>query len=279
MPDVDVTHRRIDDGLHLIGGCVVRPPSRYEDADDPPDWFEPGHATHGPFNAYLLAGDETLLFDTTPPSMTEGLFEALDDLLDEPLDHVVVSHPEAPHGGNAEALVEAYGADLIVPESDPLHDHALESVAADRREVAGGDTLDLGGRRVEFVDPVLFDLASTTWMFDGGTGALFTVDAYGNGHIDDECGGFVDEIASDPGTFTRERWIGFHSFTFPWLAYADPERIRAGIEGVIERHQPSIVAPAHGSPIREDAVGYMRELVPVVEEISDRGLGQEVRLR
>lgn len=279
MADVNVTHRRIDDGLHLIGSCVIRPPSRYDGADDPPDWFEPGHATHGPFNAYLLTGEETALFDTTPPSMTEGLFEALDELLDGPLDHVVVSHPEAPHGGNAEALVEAYGADLIVPESDPLHDHALESVAADRREVGDGDTLDLGDRRLEFVDPVLFDLASTTWMVDDRTDALFTVDAYGNGHLDVECGRFVDEIADDPVTFAGERWIGFHSFTFPWLAYAEPERIRVGIEGIIERCEPSIVAPAHGSPIREDAAEYMRELVPVVEEISDRGLGQEVRLR
>ena len=276
MSTVTVTPRRIVDGLHRIGGCVIRP-SRFEDVDDPPDWYEPGTATHGYFNAYLLSGEKTLLWDTTPPSMRAEVLEALSGLLDDGLDYIAISHPEAPHGGNAEALIERYGADLIVP-ADPLHGHALDPVVADRLEMGPGDTLDLGDRTLEFVDPPLFDLAATNWLFDHGTGALFTVDAFVNGHLETECGLFTEEIADDPDEFVRERWVDAHTITIPWLAYADPERLISELEDIVETYEPRIICPSHGSGIRTDAVEYIRRLYPVIEEISERSLGQEVRV-
>ena len=124
----------------------------------------------------------------------------------------------------------------------------------------------------------MFDLAATTWMYEATTGALFTVDAYGNAHAEGECGGFVDELTDDPETFTTLRWLGFHSHTFPWFAYVDPDRRAAEIEGLVGRFDPDLVAPAHGAPIREDAVGYLRRLMPIVEQISELGLGQDTRV-
>jgi flavorubredoxin len=281
----DITRREIADGLHLLQGCVVpeQVQARMDAMDEPPPWYDPAGEVHAQFNAYLFAGEETLLFDTLPPNMREDVLDALDAVLDDRgLDYLVVSHPEAPHGGNAGAILDAYpGAELLVPETDELHDLALGSAVEEHAEVTDGDELDLGSHAVEFCRSPMFDLAATTWMYERETGALFTVDAYGNAHSAGagECGRFVDEMTDDPEAFTTQRWLGFHSHTFPWFAYVEPERLAAEIEVLVDRFDPELVAPAHGAPIREDAVGYLRRLVPVIERISDLGLGQDVRVR
>jgi len=278
----DITVREIGDGLHLLQGCVTpeEVAARLESMDDPPPWYDPSGEVHAQFNAYLVDGEETLLFDTLPPNMREDVLRELGSLLDGgSLDHLVVSHPEAPHGGNADAILDEHpGADLLVPETDELHDLALGATVDDHLEVTDGDSIDLGTHAVEFCAPPMFDLAGTAWMHEARTGALFTVDAYGNAHAEGECGEFVDEIADDPETFTTLRWLGFHSHTFPWFAYVDPDRMAAEIDHLLERFDPELVAPAHGAPIREDAAGYLRRLVPIVEQISDLGLGQDVRV-
>lgn len=280
----DITCREIAEGLHLLQGCVVpeQVQARMDAMDEPPPWYDPGGEVHAQFNAYLFAGEETLLFDTLPPNLRGDILDALDAILDDRgLDYLVVSHPEAPHGGNAGAILDAYPeAELLVPETDELHDLALGSAVEEHAEVTDGDELGLGTHAVEFCRSPMFDLAATTWMYERETGALFTVDAYGNAHSEaaGECGRFVDEIADDPGAFTTQRWLGFHSHTFPWFAYVEPGRLAAEVEALVERFHPDLVAPAHGSPIREDAVGYLRRLVPVIEQISDLGLGQDVRV-
>jgi flavorubredoxin len=280
----DITRREIAEGLHLLQGCVVpeEVQTRLDGMDEPPPWYDPTGEVHAQFNAYLFAGEETLLFDTLPPNMRGDVLDALDAVLDgRDLDYLVVSHPEAPHGGNAGAILEAYpDAELLVPETDELHDLALGSAVEEHAAVTDGDELALGSHAVEFCRSPMFDLAATTWMYERETGALFTVDAYGNAHAAaaGECGQFVDELTDDPKAFTTQRWLGFHSHTFPWFAYVEPGRLAAEIEALVDRFEPDLVAPAHGAPIREDAVGYLRRLVPVIEQISELGLGQDVRV-
>ncbi|MEF8907892.1 MAG: MBL fold metallo-hydrolase [Haloarculaceae archaeon] len=280
----DITRREIAEGLHLLQGCVVpeEVQARLDEMDEPPPWYDPTGEVHAQFNAYLFAGEETLLFDTLPPNMRGDVLDALDAVLDgRDLDYLVVSHPEAPHGGNAGAILEAYpGTELLVPETDELHDLALGSAVEEHADVTDGDELDLGSHAVEFCRSPMFDLAATTWMYERETGALFTVDAYGNAHAAaaGECGRFVDELTDDPEAFTTQRWLGFHSHTFPWFAYVEPGRLAAEIEALVDRFEPDLVAPAHGAPIRADAVGYLRRLVPVIEQISDLGLGQDIRV-
>lgn len=278
MAQTSLTAREIAPATTLLAGCTVPQVAAEQLAamDDPPAWYDPDRDVHAQFNAYLLEGRETLLFDTLPPNFGDRIVGYLEEQ-DVSLDYLVVSHPEAPHGGNAEALLSAHpDATLVVPESDALHDLALTRTVESFREVGDGDSIDLGGRTLEFLDPVLFDLAATTWAHDTATGTLFTVDAYGNAHMDGDCCEFVDELTDDPEEYVTLRWSGFHGHTFPWLAYSDPERIMADMEVLIERVSPQLIAPAHGAVVREDAVGYLRRLEPVLETIVEQGLGQDV---
>jgi flavorubredoxin len=278
MAHTTLTTREMAPDTTLLAGCTIPQAAaeRLAAMDDPPPWYDPDRDIHAQFNAYLLESEETLLFDTLPPNFGDRIVDYLEER-DVSLDYLVVSHPEAPHGGNAGGLLSAHPeATLVVPESDALHDLALTRTVDSFREVGDGDEIDLGGRRLEFLDPVLFDLASTTWAHDTATGTLFTVDAYGNTHMDGDCCEFVDELTDDPEEFVTLRWTGFHAHTFPWLAYADPGRIMADMEVVIERFPPELIAPSHGAVVREDAVGYLRRLEPVLESIVEQGLGQDV---
>lgn len=276
---VDV--REVAEGLDVIAGCIEPDfiTEVLEEVEGTPDWHEEGEEIHSQFNAYLVSGEERLLFDTLPPNMREEALEAVETLLDgDSLDYLVISHPEAPHGGNADALLERYpDAEVLVPGVGSLHELHLDAQDLDPRAVDPGETVDLGGRVVEFVEPLFYDLATTIWMVDRGTDALFTVDAYGNPHSSSECGAFVEEIAPDPDTHAVLRWLAFHSHTVPWMAYVEPERIEAELEALVDCHDPEMLAPAHGAPVREDAATYLRAILPIVEGITDVGLGQDVR--
>lgn len=277
----EVTVRTLADGLHVIAGCIEPDfvTDVLEELETTPDWHTEGEEVHSQFNAYLLSGEEHLLFDTLPPNMRGDVLESVSELLgDDDLDYVVVSHPEAPHGGNTEALLEAYpDAEVLVPGTGSLHELHLGPHEIDPTTVDPGETVDLDGRVVEFVEPLLYDLASTVWMYDRGSEALFTVDAFGNPHSGSECGAVLGEIAPDPDTHAVRRWLAFHSHTIPWLAYAEPDRIEAELEALLERYEPAMLAPAHGAPATEDATEYLRAVTPIVQGITDVGLGQDVR--
>lgn len=281
MAKREVTVRALADGFDVIAGCIEPDfvTDVLEELETTPDWHTEGEQIHSQFNAYLLSGEEHLLFDTLPPNMRGDVLESVADLLgDDDLDYVVVSHPEAPHGGNTEALLEAYpGAEVLVPGTGSLHELHLGPHELEPTTVDPGETVDLGGRVVEFVEPLLYDLASTVWMYDHGSEALFTVDAFGNPHSGSECGAVLGEIAPDPDTHAVLRWLAFHSHTVPWLAYAEPDRIEAELEALLERYDPAMLAPAHGAPATEDATEYLRAVMPIVQGITDVGLGQDVR--
>ncbi len=273
--------RALADGFHVIAGCID--PDFITDflaeVDAMPEWHAEGEEIHSQFNAYLLSGDDHLLFDTLPPNMREAILTEVEDLLaGAALDYIVISHPEAPHGGNAEALLDQYpNAEVIVPGGGGLHDLHLGGHAIDPTPLEPGETIDLGGRVVECVDPLFYDLAATLWLFDHDTRALFTVDSYGNAHASSECGALLHEIASQPDIHAVSRWLAFHSHTIPWLAYAEPDRINAELEALLDRFEPEMLAPAHGAPATADAATYLRAIRPVVDGISEAGLGQDIR--
>lgn len=270
-----VNSRRISKDLHLISGCVLIPQSELPDQDGNfPDWYVGGKDIHAPFIAYVINGDKSLIYDTCPPNMTSEMLTHLSNILEgDDLDYIVVSHPEAPHGGNAGALLDQYpDADLIVPSAGSLHD--LHVGTSEFQRASHGDCLDLGKYQVEFHDPILFDLASTIWMFETNTKTLFPSDGYGYPHMEHECGQFTDELLATPENVI-DRWMNFHNTSIPWLAYADPQRYEVLTENLVQKYNPSILAPAHGLPMLNDASKYIQMIVPTIEAIHEQGFASE----
>jgi len=233
-----------------------------------PDWYDPDQDVLIPQCAYLVEGtDETLLFDTLSPASTDHVIGAISTLVgDRGLDYLVVSHPDVPHAGNASAILDEHlETRLVAPRYG--NDHELYRLD-DALHVGEGDSIDLGGRVVEFHEATFLDAPVSVWMSERETGTLFTVDWMGFPHSDNEALTPVDESA---GTFDIEQFVEFHSRVLFWYQYVDGEKVAREIDRLVDRHDPGIVAPAHGRVIRADADGHMKLMKDVPGIIERRG--------
>lgn len=233
-------------------------PPWYEDVDSPSD-------IHTVWNAYLIEGEETLLFDTLPPILESEIIEAVEMILDgRDLDYLVASHPEASHVGNTRAIVEAFpSTTLLAPERGS--EEAELYHLGDAELVEPGDALDLGGPEIEFVEPLFPDHNMTIWMHELASNTLFTVDWIAMFIKESNRGTFVDELDQD---LTPERLIELSSAIFPWFQYADVETTDRAIEEFASRFDDPVVAPAHGHVIREDGERYMRMMKDAVRHVA-----------
>lgn len=242
--------REIAPGVHWIQECG-------------PDRGGAGeHEVHVPQHAYLLTGAESLLFDTLSPASTDHVLAELDAVLDDGLDYLVPSHPDVPHAGNVRAIQEAYpDAELVGPRYGTGHGlyHLDEATL-----VGEGDAIDLGGLEVAFHEAAFPDAAVHVWMTEETTSTLFTVDWLGFPHIGDECDLCVEEFDRE---VTVDRLVNLNEFVLFWLKYVDVERTLATVDRVLEAYDPSIIAPAHGNPVREDVAAHVEKMKTATERI------------
>lgn len=246
----------------------------YEDGPDrsamfqgegpPPDWYDGDTPIHIPQCAYLLTGNQTLLFDTLSPASTDKIVDETRAIVGEDgLDYLVISHPDVPHAGNTLALLEAFpSADLIAPAYG--NDHELYRLDT-AQHVSEGDTLDLGGLTVAFHEATFLDSPVHLWMSETSQDILFPVDWLGFPHLASDGMRCVDEL-SHP--ITKQQLVEFHGRVMFWHQYVDTDKVKAEIDYLIEKFRPAAIAPAHGLVIREDAIEIMKQMKPVVEEIA-----------
>ncbi len=234
--------------------------------DDLPGWYDPGDSLHVPQNAYLLADEASLLFDTLSPASTDAVLDELDGLLDDGLDYLIVSHPDVPHAGNAGAILEAYPeATLVAPRYGNAHD--LYHLG-DADLVGAGDGIDLGRFEVAFHEAAFPDAALHVWMTERTTGTLFPVDWLGYPNRGAEVLRFPDEFET---ALTVDRLVQFHGRVLFWFQYVDVDRVQTEIDRLIDRYDPELVAPGHGNPIREDPIEVVELAKPVVERVNEGG--------
>lgn len=104
------------------------------------------------YNAYLVRGTEkTVLIDTVDPTMTEELLRQLDAVPN--VDYVVSNHAEKDHSGAIPAVLERYPAATVLCTERAVN-VLVESLPIPReriRAVSDGETLNLGGKTLEFL--------------------------------------------------------------------------------------------------------------------------------
>lgn len=279
--------REIRDGFFWTQECLPLGALSELDRFDMSRWLDADEEAHGCQNAYLLDGDRSLLFDTLTQPNGDDVVGILDDLLGgDPLDYLVISHPEANHAGNTFTILDAYPeATLLVPGEAAGHgdghgaEHELYHIATDTpddvskleneiRYVGDGDTVDLGGYTVEFHRPAVADHSFTLWMTERTTNTLFTVDWLGFLHQGSNCVSYAHELDRE---VTVEQLFRFHALAFPWLRFSDGEAIEATVAEIKARFDPDIVAPAHGMVITENPNAYMDLFVEAAACLSEEG--------
>lgn len=259
--------REIADGFYLIHQIHSRPDLEAEYTDYKPDWYLPERTVYTIQNAYLFVGEETLLFDTLDPVAKDMIVDRVSRVLgDDTLDYLAVTHPEAPHAGNAFAIRDAYPeATLVAPDHGTAHGlYHLE----DATKVTPGDVLDLGGLTLEFVEPTFLDHALHIWARELTTDTLFTVDWLSHFIMEGEQLKFTDELETD---VTHHRLLQFHGNVLGWFQYVDPDKTNAAIEKLVETYDPSMLVQSHGLPVRENVPQHLRKMKTVIDHIAATG--------
>jgi flavorubredoxin len=194
----------------------------------------------------------TALVDTGMPMGWDKLrTQIADTLAGRPLDYIFATHPEAPHMGNAGPLLEQYpGARLIGDLRNyhlyfPQFTHRLKSLRP-------GESVDLGGRRLQAVTATVRDLVNTLWAFDTGARVLFVSDGYPytHDHTEDQCAMTSEELPEPPRTEDTSVVI---EGALGWTRHVDAELIARDLDNMLARYAPRMIAPAHGGVITNPA--------------------------
>jgi flavorubredoxin len=240
--------RRLTPSITWLGDCLKR--------------LEAGKPVHVHTSSFLVVGEaETLLVDTGHPTHWSEMQRQLDELLEgRDLDWIFPTHPELPHAGNLNRLLARYPRAAVTGDT---RDYALYCPEFVDRLVPriAGEEVDLGGRRIVFLDAPIKDLPSTQWAYETSEQVLFVADAFGYTHggipgagagepmhLPGECGLLSTELAAEPSV---DQTAFLTRAALFWSRYVDVAPHFAEVEALLERYPARLIAPAHGNVIAD----------------------------
>jgi len=202
------------------------------------------------YNAYLVRGDQkTALIDTVSREFQDLLLEKLARVMDPAdIDYLVMNHAEPDHGGAIpKVLAAAPGARLVTTKRGVEMAATFYGVPAERCQiVAQGDTIDLGGRSLRFLDTPWLHWPETMSTFCPEDGVLFPCDFLGAHLASDRL--FAEEVG---GLSIPEAKRYYASIMMPFAGKA--------LQALDKFAELDIrmLAPSHG-PVHRDALSLMK---------------------
>ena len=145
------------------------------------------------FNSYLVKGAEkTALIDSVGPGFEKELLDKISSLTDlSKLDYVVMNHAEPDHSTALGAIVRESRATLFTTEKGAPMAARYSGVPAERiKTIKDGDTVDLGGKKLRFIESPWLHWPETMFTFLEENKVLFSCDFFGahapDGTYDDD---------------------------------------------------------------------------------------------
>ncbi len=194
------------------------------------------------YNAYLIIGKEkTALIDTVEPEKYEQLERNLEEMKVDKIDYIISNHAEQDHSGSIPMVLGKYPEAKVVTnakckefEKDLLHLKDEDFII-----IKEGDTIDLGGKTLEFIMTPWVHWPETMTTFLVEDKIAFTCDFFGS-------------HAATTHTFAEQYDRIYHEAKRYYAEIMMPFRqiIGRNIEK-IEKLNPEIIAPSHGPAYRE----------------------------
>src|SRR3972149_3670302 len=133
------------------------------------------------YNAYLVYGkDKTVLLDTVDPSRSGMLMQQLEDVKN--IDFIVSHHAEQDHSGTIPEVLSKYGNAKVIasPKGKELLIEHLRIPEGRVITVNDRDTLDIGGKTLEFIHAPWVHWPETMLTYIREDRILFTCDLFGS---------------------------------------------------------------------------------------------------
>ncbi|MBZ2165990.1 FprA family A-type flavoprotein [Methanobacterium spitsbergense] len=134
------------------------------------------------YNSFIVKGkDKTALIDTVDPTKTNELRDNLKKL-DVDIDYIVINHAEQDHSGTIPKILKKYSDAIIVTNTKckEFLSEFLPLTDANFRVVGDGDSLDLGGKTLEFIITPWVHWPDTMVTYLNENKILFSCDFFGS---------------------------------------------------------------------------------------------------
>lgn len=242
--------RHITDDLYQIGEYV------------------PGENGYEAVNVYVMLNNgRSVLIDCGSHLHRAGIMADMEQVLDGAVpDYIFLTHSELPHAGNIQMVSEKWPnikvitSNVLLPYIEILPVLPLEQITA----VTPGTTIEVGERRLVFVDALLKDQPGSQWIYDTQTKTLFTGDGFGYYQTEALCNRFSDEIE---GGIRVDQFVPYHLRAFRFLRWVKPDRFNADVDKMFSNRDVAIIAPIHGSAIRAEIPEHVARLKTAITQV------------
>lgn len=210
-------------------------------------------------NSMVIRGAEPVVVDTGCPIHRDQYLEDLFSIVEpEDVRWVFISHDDADHFGNAEAVMAACPDATLVANWFLCERLGAEGFAVPPhrwRWLSDGDSLEVGDRILQLVRPPLYDSPTTRGLFDHLTGVYWASDCYATPV--ERGTAFVAELDSAQWA---EGFAAFNLWNSPWVSLVDPELFSLECRRV-EALRPAVIASTHGPTIEAPQVQKAFDMV------------------
>lgn len=189
------------------------------------------------YNSYIVKGNEkTALFDTVDPAKESVLLANLRELGVDKIDYLITHHAEQDHSGTIPKILALYPMAKVIctPKcKDQLK--ILLHVPDDRIvTVADGETLDLGGRTLEFMHAPWVHWPETMFTYLREDKILFSCDFLGS-HLAQS-----DIYATDEAAVYRSAKRYYAEIMMPFRSHIQKHLER------LAKYEIDMICPSHG---------------------------------
>lgn len=196
------------------------------------------------YNAYLVMADKPTLIDTVKAPFHDEMLTRISSVCDpKSIKYVVSNHSEMDHSGCLPQLLE-----LVKPEKVFASTMGVKALQAHFhwdvpvQAVKDGETLDLGGEKLKFMETRMVHWPDSMFSYLEGAGILFSNDGFGmhlasDYRFDDETPGWRAEAA---------KYYANILLPFSDIVLAVLDKVaKSGLK-------PKMIAPDHGPVFRKD---------------------------
>jgi len=206
------------------------------------------------YNAYLVMGEKTVLFDTVKVEFTDEFIDNLRALLgDKKLDYIVSNHAEMDHSGALSKVMETFQPEKLVCTKacrDALNKHYHNNDWSFEL-IKEGDELDLGNRTVQFFGSAMIHWPESMVSYIKEDRLLISNDIFGQHWATTER--FDDEV--DQGELGRQSAKYFANIFFP-----TSPAMKKFLEKLEAKNLKfDMIAPDHGLIWRKDLAGILQK--------------------
>jgi flavorubredoxin len=202
------------------------------------------------YNSYLVKGSKSCaLIETVKAKFYDSYLSTIKTLVDPAqIDYIVMNHTEPDHSGSLESiLAEAQSARVVASKNGATFVKGILNRDIDVQMVGDGDSIDLGGVTLEFIQAPFLHWPDTMFTFVREHGVLFPCDFLGSHFADEKM--FDDQVDD----FGHARSYYFDHIIRPFKEFA----VRAMDK--IEDLPIQMIAPSHGPILRTDIHKYVEE--------------------